>query len=89
MRFTPAELGEYPPEAAAFTGAGEIAALFTRLNSAMMGLSHIFLVGGGTALGNSRQKAQDSTRTNLSDLPQRALAYHLVLVEKQVQLRKW
>jgi hypothetical protein len=42
MRFAPAELGEYPPEAAAFAGAGEIAALFTRLNSAMLGLSHIF-----------------------------------------------
>jgi hypothetical protein len=54
-----------------------------------MGLSHIFLVGGGTAPGNSRQKAQDSTRTNLSDLQQPALAYHLVLVEKQVQLQKW
>jgi predicted histidine transporter YuiF (NhaC family) len=89
MRFTPAELGEYPPEAAAFTGAGEIAALFTRLNSAMMGLSHIFLVGGGTALGNSRQKAQDSTIGNLSDLQLPALAYHPVLVGTLKQLQKW
>jgi hypothetical protein len=88
MRFTPAELGEYPPEAAAFTGAGEIAALFTRLNSAMFGLSHIFLVGGGTAPGNSRQKAQDSTKCHLSDLPLPALAYHLVLVETLKQLQK-
>jgi hypothetical protein len=89
MRLTPAELGEYPPEAAAFTGAGEIAALFTRLNSAMMGLSHIFLVGGGTALTNSRQKDQDSAIGNLSDLQLPALAYHLVLVGTLKQLQKW
>jgi len=55
----------------------------------MLGLSHIFLVGGGTALTNSRQKDQDSAKTNLSDLQQRALAYHLVLVVKQAQLQKW
>lgn len=43
MRLTPAELGEYPPAAAALAvgSAGLIAALVTRLNSAMLGLSHI------------------------------------------------
>jgi hypothetical protein len=53
-----------------------------------MGLSHIFLVGGGTAPGNSRQKAQDSTKCHLSDLQQPALAYRLVLVVTLKQLPK-
>jgi hypothetical protein len=54
----------------------------------MFGLSHIFLVGGGTALTNSRQKDQDSAIGNLSDLQQPALAYHLVLVGTLKQLPK-